>query len=231
MKNTLSKIILAVNIGTTALLFVLNYFYQINNFDFTLKCVCSSLFTGIGIVNLAYALGTKQKEKSFYISMAVALVFSLLGDIFIYYSFIAGAATFAISHICFIITYCFIEKIKRLDLIIGAIFFAGAASFLLCPLVSFEEAIFKPVCIAYALIISLMVGKAMGNYLRNRNIVNAVIAIASVLFFISDIMLVIQLFTEMWDYANNACMAMYYPALCIFAFSMYLKICKSNIKQ
>ena len=70
------------------ILFLLNYFYQINNFDFTLKCVCSSLFTGLGIVNLAYALGTKQKEKSFYISMAVALVFSLLGDIFIYYSFI-----------------------------------------------------------------------------------------------------------------------------------------------
>ncbi len=232
MKNTVSKIMLAVNIGTISLLLVLNYFYQSNDFDFTLKCVCSSLFAGLGIVNLGYAFGTNHSDKKFYITMAIAIIFSMLGDIFIYFSFIAGAGAFAISHICFIITYCFIEKIKKLDLVISGVFFIGAASFLLfCPLINFEEPIFKPICVAYALIISLMVGKALGNFLRNKSLIYAVIAIASFLFFFSDLMLVIHLFIGLWDYAESACMGTYYPALCIFAFSMYLKIYKSHTIQ
>ncbi|MEE0059569.1 MAG: lysoplasmalogenase [Acutalibacteraceae bacterium] len=229
MKRNSSKIVLAINTVGIALLLVLNYFYQSNNFDYTLKCVCSSIFTGLGIINLGYALTTKQSNKRFYIGMTIAIIFSMLGDIFIYHSFVAGAGAFAISHICFIITYCFIQKIKKLDLIIGCVLFIPVALFLLfCPLLNFEEAIFKPVCVIYALIIATMFGKAVGNFLRKKNLLNTTLAVASLLFFLSDFILVFHLFSDVISWAENACMAMYFPSLCIFAFSMYLKINESN---
>lgn len=228
MKRNSSKIILTINIVAISILFILNYVYQINNFDFTLKCICSSIFTGIGIVNFGYALGTKQNDKKFYIGMLVALIFSLLGDIFIYFNFVAGAGIFALSHICFIITYCFIQKIKKIDLLIGVLFFIPITSILLfCPILNYEEAIFKPVCVIYGLIITTMVGKATGNFTREKNLLNSVLFVASLFFLLSDTMLVFHLVS----WAENACMALYYPSLCIFAFSMYIKICEDKKKS
>lgn len=227
MKRKSSKVILAINIVAIATLFILNYVYQSNNFDYTLKCICSSIFTGIGIVNFGYALGTKQNDKRFYIGMMVAIIFSLLGDILIYFNFVAGAGTFAISHICFITTYCFIQQIKKLDLLIGVLVFIPITSILLfLPLLNYEEAIFKPVCVIYALIITTMLGKATGNFIREKSLLNSVLFIASLFFLLSDIMLVFHLFSEVISWAENACMALYYPSLCIFAFSMYIKICQ-----
>ena len=55
------KLMLAINGLVIATIFVLNYFYQSNGFDFTLKCVCSGSFALLGLVNLTYALKTKQK--------------------------------------------------------------------------------------------------------------------------------------------------------------------------
>lgn len=230
MKKNSLKIMLSINIIFIATLLVLNYFYQSNNFDYTLKCVCSSLFASLGIINLGYALCTKQNDKRFYIGMTVAIIFSMLGDIFIYFSFVAGAGAFAISHLCFIVTYCFIQKIEKMDFIVGALFFIPVTLFLLfSPILIFEEPIFKPVCIVYALIISTMLGKAICNLLQEKNSLNAIIALASILFFFSDFMLMFHLFSNICSWAENACMAMYYPSLCIFAFSMHLKTSKSQL--
>ena len=54
---------MVVNLLVIATIFVLNYFYQLDGFDFSLKCVCSGLFALLGIINLAYALITKQPNK------------------------------------------------------------------------------------------------------------------------------------------------------------------------
>ena len=232
MKQNSSKIILAINIVAISILFMLNYVYQINDFDFTLKCICSLIFTGVGIVNFGYTLSNKQKDKRFYIGMLTAIIFSLLGDIFIYFNFVAGAGAFAISHICFIITYCFIQQIKKLDLFISVSFFIPIASILLfCPILNYEEVIFKPVCVIYGLIITTMVGKATGNFLRKKNLLNSILFVASLFFLLSDTMLVFHLFSDDVSWAENACMALYYPSLCIFAFSMYIKICEDKKKS
>lgn len=224
MKN---RILLAVNTVVIAVIFVLNYFYQANGFDFTLKCICSGSFALLGIINLGYALATKQEGKKFYVGMTLGLLLAFLGDVLIKYDFIVGAATFALGHICFVVAYCFTQRMRRLDYILSGTLFLGCLIFLLlCPLLSFEVAIFRVVCIVYALIISTMLGKALGNFIRKRNLVNGIIAVASTLFFFSDLMLVFDWFIGLWSWTDHACMGTYYPALCFLALAMCIKTIK-----
>ena len=226
MKN---KLLLAVNTVVIAAIFVLNYFYQANGFDFTLKCICSGSFALLGIINLGYALATKQEGKIFYVGMTLGLLLAFLGDVVIKYDFIVGAATFALGHICFVVAYCFIQRMRRLDYILSGTLFLGCLIFLLfCPLLSFDVAIFRVVCIVYALIISTMLGKALGNFIRKPNLVNGIIAVASTLFFFSDLMLVFDWFIGLWSWTDHACMGTYYPALCFLALAMCIKTIKTK---
>ena len=222
------KLMLAVNAIIISAILVLNYFYQYNGFDFTLKCICSGSFALLGILNLCYAFVTNQKCMRFYIGMSLGLLLAFLGDVLIKYDFIIGAATFALGHLFFVIAYCFIQKLRLTDWIVSSVLFLGCLIFLLfCPLLSFEVPVFRIVCIVYALIISAMLGKAIGNFLKDKNIVTATIAIASALFFFSDLMLVFDWFIGLWNWTDHACMGTYYPALCLLALSMFLKI-KTN---
>lgn len=222
--KTSEKLMSAINGLLMAAIFVLNYFYQSNGFDFTLKCVCSGGFALMGIINLTYALATKQSPARFYAGMAAGLVLAMLGDVIINHDFIIGAAVFALGHVCFVVAYVFLEKFRLLDLFVsGGVFLAAAAFLLFCPLLSFDEPIFKVVCMIYALIISTMLGKAVGNFIRSKNAVTGIIALASVLFFFSDLMLVFDWFIGLWDWTSEACMGTYYPALCFLALSMLIK--------
>ncbi len=220
----IQKIFFSINVIFICAIFVLNYFYQSNGFDYTLKCVCSMGFALLGMVNLCYAFLSKQANKRFYIGMATGLFLAMLGDVIINHNFIIGTAVFALGHISFVVAYCFLQRIKWLEIAIGGVVFIGAGAFLLfCPLLSFDEPIFRIVCIIYALIISLMLGKAIADFVRERNAVCGIIAIASVLFFTSDLMLVFDWFIGRWSWTNEVCMATYYPALCMLAFSMLIK--------
>lgn len=223
--KTSQKIMLAVNVLIVSAVLILNYFYQLDGFDFTLKCVCSGGFALLGVINLAYALATRCKCKRFCVGMASGLVLAMLGDVLIGYDFIVGAATFALGHVCFVVAYCFVCKLKPLDYIISGAIFAGAAAFLLLsPLLTFDEPVFRIVCIVYALIISAMLGKAVGNFIRRKDLFCGALALASALFFFSDLMLVFDWFIGLWDWTDHACMGTYYPALCLLALSMLVRL-------
>lgn len=68
-----------------------------------------------------------------------------------------------------------------------------------------------------------MLGKAVGNFLRDKSLLTGTIAVASALFFFSDLMLVFDWFIGLWSWTDHACMGAYYPALCLLAFAMILK--------
>lgn len=224
-----NKAMTAVNGIIIAVILVLNYFYQVKGFDFTLKCVCSVSFASLGVINLCHALIARQANKRFYIGTTAGLIFAMLGDVLIGYDFIVGALMFAMGHVCFIFAYCFLRKMGKSDLIFSGILFLFALAFLLfCPLLTFSNPVFRTVCIAYALIISLMLGKAAGNLAKNKCIFTGIIALASALFFFSDLMLVFERFAGGWLWAGRVCMATYYPALCLLAFSMYHKTVTSE---
>lgn len=228
MKKT-QKLMLAVNIAVISAIFVMNYFYQSNGFDFTLKCICSGSFALLGVINLVYSLAAKADNKKFYIGMSAGLILAFLGDVLIGYDFIVGAATFALGHVCFVIVYCFMQEMQKLDVIISGVLFLGCLIFLLfCPLLTFDVAIFRIVCIVYALIISTMLGKAVGNFISAKNLINGTIAVASMLFFFSDLMLVFDWFIGLWSWTDHACMGTYYPALCFLALAMCMKSINNN---
>jgi uncharacterized membrane protein YhhN len=222
MSGNMSALLL--NILIIAAIFVLNYFYQKNNFVFSLKCICSAAFALLGIINLLFAIGTEKEKLEFYILMSMGLVLAMLGDVFINKSFAMGAGFFALGHVGFALAYSFLQGFNSLDVIIvGAIFLATAAFLLFAPCVDFGSKKIKWICLSYALIISVMLGKAVANLICQVNAVNALISAGSILFFFSDLMLVLNWFVGVGRWAGNACMGTYYPALCILAFSMYLK--------
>ena len=215
---------LFLNILIISAIFVLNYFYQKNNFVFSLKCICSAAFASLGIINLLFAITTSQEDLKFFIMMSVALVFAMLGDVFINKSFAVGAGFFALGHVGFAVAYSFLQGFDPRDVIIVGVIFLATASFLLfAPCVDFGSKKIKWICLSYSFIISIMLGKAMANLICQVNAVNALISAGSLLFFFSDLMLVLNWFVGVGRWAGNACMGTYYPALCILAFSMYFK--------
>ena len=79
------------------------------------------------------------------------------------------------------------------------------------------------VCLVYALIISLMVGKAISNFVKERTVLTATVLVGSILFFFfSDLMLVFDWFMGIGRIAALLCMSTYSPAECILAFSSWL---------
>ena len=218
------KTLLVINIVLIAAICIMNYFYQSNHFMRVLKCTCSGMFALLGLINLFYSRKTKQTNEKFFLYMAAGLVFAFLGDVVIDWSFIPGAAIFALGHVFFVVAYCRLERIQKLDYMISGGVFLACVIFLFSPLVTFDVPVFRIVCLVYAMIISSMLGKAFGNFFRNKTGLTATIAAASFLFFFSDLMLVCDWFIGIWDWAPNACMGTYYPALCLMALSMFIKI-------
>lgn len=212
-----------LNLLLMAAVFVGNYFYFTVG-GLTIKALCSAGFALIGLVNLFYTAKTDRKGLGFAVPMAVGLILAMLGDIVISDSFILGAVLFAGGHVGYYIAQCVLLKVQKRDLLPSAVLFAGAGAFLLfCPLLSFPDRTIQGMCLAYALIISLMAGKAVADFLREKNEVTAVLAVGCLLFFFSDLMLVFDWFMDMGRIAGVLCMSTYYPAECLLAFSVYLK--------
>ena len=224
----LNTVFFVFNILAIAVMFTMNYFYQKAGFDYTLKCSISGMFASLGIINLIYALFSGAENKKFHVMMAAGLVLAMMGDVYINRDFITGAAVFAMGHVCFVVAYCFLWKMRITDIVISGVLFIGGAAFLMSPLLTFKEPLFKYICVGYDLIISLMLGKAVGNFIKSRNIFTGLVAFASALFFFSDLMLVLDWFIGRWDWTDNACMGTYYPALCFLALSMIVKIIKDK---
>jgi uncharacterized membrane protein YhhN len=146
------------------------------------------------------------------------------------WSFIPGAAIFALGHVFFVVAYCRMERMKKLDYIFSGVLFGACLIFLFSPVLTFDVPVFRIVCVIYSLIISSMLGNAAGHFVRNKNATTGTLLAASALFFFSDLMLVCDWFIGIWDWAPNACMGTYYPALCLMAFAMFVKIASENSK-
>ena len=229
MKNNLTKIILAINLLLATAVFVGNYFFLTKG-GLLIKGLCSSGFALMGLVNLAFAFISGAKNKRFAVALSAGLIFACLGDIFLGFNFVLGASLFAMGHVCYFISYCTLTPIRRTDLFIsGGIFICAAAFVLFCPLLSFDNAVMQIVCAVYALIISLMVGKAISNFIKEKNVLTVTILIGSVLFFFSDLMLVFDWFMGIGRIAGLLCMSTYYPAECLLAFSSW--VCTKTTKE
>ena len=206
--------------------------FYINSSDLWIKAITSAGFVLLGLINLIYALINKSNEKQFSIIMFVGLILGMLGDIFLNIEFITGAIFFAIGHIIYFIAYCYLEKFNYIDILAGLAIFIPSMLFIsFAPIFDFGGSVMKILCVIYALFISCMVGKSIANLIRERNLLNILLVAGSILFFFSDLMLLLYVFANLSSLANALCLITYYPAQCLLAFSLMWAISKGKNKQ
>ncbi len=221
--------IFILNLVLLLAILVMDSFYII--FDgILLKSIASLLFVIVGLINLFYAYKLKANLK-FPIILVVGLVFAMLGDIILEIHFITGALLFATGHIFFFVSYCAIVKFKVKDLIYGTIIFIPSMLLIvLAPFFEYPSLLMEIICVVYALIISLMVGKSISNLISEKNLTNLNIMLGSVLFFLSDLMLLLNVFAGL-SVVGILCLVLYYPAEFLLAFSPFLYADKNNIEE
>lgn len=184
-----------------------------------LKGLTSFGFVLMGLVNCLLCRRQRRGGSDFPLVMVLGLTLCMLGDIVLNLSFVPGAALFALGHLFYFIAYCRLEGFRAGDLLPCALIFGGSLLILKCvPSLEFGSALFEWVCIAYALIISLMVGKAVANLFRRRSLLRALLVVGCVLFYFSDLMLVFDWFAD--APTGDWCMLSYYPAQCLLAWSV-----------
>lgn len=188
-----------------------------------LKSLTSALFVVLGLVNLSYVVLRQNKSLKFPIIMVVGLVFAMCGDIVLEVEFVVGAVLFAVGHVFYFVAYCFLQKFKWIDLVYGAVIFVPSVLFItLAPIFDFGGILMEIVCVVYAVIISCMVGKSISNLVSKRNLQNLIIMIGSILFFFSDLMLLLNVFASLPRVVGVLCLATYYPAEWLLGFSIFL---------
>ena len=177
---------------------------------YPIKITASVFFMLAATVNLIYALKYFPDKKLPSVILTVGVFFAMSADIAINLNFIAGAAIFALGHICYFIAYSLIQKPRPTDFIPAIIIFIPIVLFMMfSPLLDFGSVMMKIICI--------MTGKAIMNFIRIKNRFNLILALGSVLFLISDIMLLMAYFSKIDFPFSNFCLALYYPGQCLIS--------------
>lgn len=199
--------------------------------SYIVKTIPSVLFVLCGLFNYIYCikvLKCNTTNKKYSLIMLVGLAFAMLGDILLIDFFELGAIFFAIGHIMFFISFCYINKLTIRDGVIGLLIFALALLFiLLYPHFRFQG--MGGLIVAYALIISLMLGKAIGNLITSKNsILQKIILLGAGLFFFSDLMLLLFRFAHRIILFDWLCVMTYYPAEFLLGFTIFLAFLNSK---
>ena len=210
---------------------ILDIFYIVNG-GIILKSITSACFFMLGVINLIFVLRMKTEKIKFSILLLVGLFFAMLGDILLEINFIVGAIFFAIGHIFYFISFCWLERFKWTDLIFGfVIFIPSVLVITLYPHFDFGGVVMEVLCVFYALVISLMVGKAVSTYIAKKSLSRLIIMIGTILFFFSDLMLLFNVFSSVSSAFGVLCLATYYPAEFLLAFSILLSTISKKINQ
>ncbi len=221
----MKKIIFVVNMLLLMALIALDVVYIVEK-TLLIKALTSSIFVIIGIINTIFAIKSKANLK-FPIIMLVGLVLAMLGDILLGVDFIVGAALFAAGHVFFFISYCALSKFTFIDIIYGVIIFVPSVLFMIfAPMFNYGGILMEVVCVVYAVIISFMVGKSISLLVSRKNMLSLLILIGSVMFFLSDFMLLLVRFGDI-AIADILCLVLYYPAEFLLAFSIFVHSLKS----
>lgn len=213
----LGNLIFAVLIVTSAVMYMV-----LDCSPYIFKPIASSLFVLCGVFNIfvAYCIFGIKRNIPFTVAMITGLVLACLGDILLIDYFVIGAALFALGHVCFFVSFVCLTGFKIRDLLIGlAIFVAVLCIVLFVPIFDFGNMLV--LVIAYAFVISFMLGKAVSNvFLVENRSVHLLIMLGAVLFFASDFMLMLYLFAGKAIVFDILCLSTYYPAEFLLAFSI-----------
>ena len=189
------------------------------------KGVASFLFFACGLVNLIFTFKKQQKNtKKYSILLTIGLFFAMLGDIFLGVNFVVGTGLFALGHIFFFVSFMFLSKFHFRDIFVWLVLVGISFCIMFIP-ESLNFGSMFPVVVVYALIISLMLAKSLSNMLFDREAKNSALSlifVGSLMFFLSDMMLMFCWFGGGERVFDVLCLSLYYPAEFVLALSVYL---------
>ncbi len=197
-------------------------FKQLNVNKYITKSIASGLFVLCGAVNL-YFLFKNHKGEGIWkgIILLTGLAFAAAGDIVLIDHFVMGAVLFAIGHVFFLVYFCLLQKFHVMDFILaGLLILVALLVILLYPKFEFDG--LKMVVVIYAIVISCMLAKAIGNYFNFKNTPNLITMLGAFLFFFSDLMLLFYVFAGNVEIFDYFCIYTYYPAEFMLALSILL---------
>lgn len=187
------------------------------------KIPASACFLLLGCLNTGFLMKQDRARRDFSLTMLAGLFFGFLADIVLQLHFLAGAAIFALGHVCYVAAYCRLLAREHQDcLCCLGIILPSLALILFLPILDFGGNFMQAVVMVYAIVISLMTGKAWSNYRRRPSLLTKYLLIGSILFFFSDFMLLFAFFTDVGRIANILCLITYYPGQAILAASIFL---------
>lgn len=179
-------------------------------------------FVLLAITNLIYSLKCKAPNRIYPILMLMGAILGMAGDILLASQFVLGAAAFAVSHMFFVIAYSTLSRFRLRDFIPAIVIFIPPLLLItLAPFFDYGSLFMEMLCIVYAAIICTMVGKAIANFMQHKQLSYGIILAGSILFYISDLMLLLYVFGGAPEITDIICIATYYPAQCLLAHSIY----------
>ncbi len=158
-----------------------------------------------------------KKNRKVYLYIFLALIFSMGGDVFLALDtnkgimFISGVASFAIAHIMFIIAFSKMSKIRKADFAVAGVIIAVLLTIMYVGTFNFKGLL--PVIIAYVIIISFMVSKALSLWRcrKGKECVVGLMMAGGVFFLISDLILLFVMFgTGVPKIAQSVNLIVYY---------------------
>lgn len=226
---TLSKKERNLNLILCLLVLGVGWFYYFSQFlpfekpaRDTLKATAGLLFVACCLVNLLLTRGMTTKSiRRYQQILFLGQVFACSGDIVLNFDFASGAALFAVGHILFFAAFCALRRPGLRDLLLAALIVAGSVCFLtFYPRFALGD--MAVIVYAYAVIISCMLAKAvslaMVPTLDKR--FRVIVLLGTLLFYLSDLMLVIHMFGDGGKLFDFLCLLLYYPAECFLALSV-----------
>ncbi|MBQ4649499.1 MAG: lysoplasmalogenase [Firmicutes bacterium] len=207
----------AVNIWLFAAAILVSVVYNVYR-GVVFKGCTSGCFVLLGLINLFFCCRLGVRDKRYPVLMVIGLMFSLVGDVVLYFDFAMGAAFFAIAHVFYVIALASLRRFEKNDFLwIGGLAVFCIAVIMLLPILVFEPSFMEIVCLVYAVVLSCMLGKAIGNFRAEKNRLTITIVIGSIMFFISDLMLLLWTFGGEIPVLDQICVLTYFPGQCVLA--------------
>ena len=184
-----------------------------------LKGVTSGWFVVLGAINL---FGNRGGSRKCAWLMVLGLFCGMCADVLLGITFYAGVAVFALGHILYLAAFLALERFRIRDLAF-MIPLAAVSMFAVVgtPWIRVEDPVMKGLLLGYALIISAMLGKALSNLKEKPSAFRWLLAVGSVLFWFSDLMLAVDLFGQPSRLVWILCSYTYWPAQNLLAHSLY----------
>jgi uncharacterized membrane protein YhhN len=191
-----------------------------------LKGVTSSWSVLLGGINLWAARMLKWKQLRFFALMEAGLFCGMCADVLLGMVFFVGIGVFALGHILYLAAFYSLEKFRPMDLCL-VLPLAAISIFMVVgtPWITVTDPLLKKLLLGYAVIIAAMLGKAWSNLLCKPSPYRWLLAIGSMLFWFSDLVLAIDMFGQASRLTWILCSYAYWPAQDILAHALYHAVC------